>query len=146
MALSLLPATFGWQMLGGAGAAVALAGLAGLLLARGLTRPLRRLTGAASALARGEPVPPIPPASTAELDSLRAAFNTMNANLTAAHGALAAQARQREAILDSLADAVLAADAVGEITLANPTASALLESLESPTRQRSPLVARSSNC
>ena len=135
LALSLLPATFGWQMLGGAGAAVALAGLAGLLLARGLTRPLRRLTGAASALARGEPVPPIPPASTAELDSLRAAFNTMNANLTAAHSALAAQAQQREAILDSLADAVLAADAVGEITLANPTASALLEFAARPLRE-----------
>jgi signal transduction histidine kinase len=59
----------------------------------------------------------------------------MNANLTAAHGALAAQARQREAILDSLADAVLAADAVGEITLANPTGSALLEFAAQPLRE-----------
>ena len=125
--LSLLPTTFGPQVLGGACVATLLAGLAGLLLAHKLTRPLRHLTDAASALARGEPAPPIPPVSVNELNRLGAAFNTMNANLTTAHNALAAQARQREAILDNLADAVLAADATGEIVLANPAGSALLE-------------------
>ncbi|MBE9506624.1 MAG: HAMP domain-containing protein [Chloroflexi bacterium] len=129
LTLSLLPDYFGPQALGGAAVAMLLAGLTGLLLARQLTRPLRRLTDAASALARGEPVPPVPPAATHELRALGKAFNTMNTNLTVAHGALAAQIRQREAILDGLADAVVAADSTGEIILANPAASALLETV-----------------
>ena len=135
LSLSLLPAYFGPQVLGGACVATLLAGLTGLLLARQLARPLRRLTDAASALARGEPAPPIPPASTYELNRLSVAFNTMNANLTTAHETLAAQARQREAILDSLADAVLAADATGEIILANPAGSALLEIASQPLHE-----------
>lgn len=127
LTLSLLPDYFGAQTLGGAAVAVMLAGLVGLLLARQLTRPLRRLTDAVTALSRGEPVSPIPPASTSELRTLGEAFNTMNTNLTAAYDALAAQANQREAILNNLADAVLAADSAGEVILANPAASALLE-------------------
>jgi signal transduction histidine kinase len=130
--LSLLPDTLGPQVLGGAAVAVMLAGLVGFLLARQLARPLTRLTEAASALARGEPVRPLPPASTAELDQLGAAFNTMNTNLVAAHDALAAQARQREAILHGLADAVLAVDAAGEVMMANPPAGALLETASEP--------------
>ncbi len=133
--LSLLPAYFGPQVLGGACLATLLAGLAGLLLARQLTRPLRRLTDAASALARGEPVPPVPAASANELDRLGAAFNTMNTNLTTAHETLAAQARQREAILDNLADAVLAAGVTGKIILANPAGSALLKAASQPLHE-----------
>jgi signal transduction histidine kinase len=112
-----------------------LAGLAGFLLARTLTRPLRQLTDAASALARGESAPTIPPASTNELDRLGTAFNTMNANLATAYEALADQARQREAILHGLADAVLAADVSGEIILVNAAASALLEIASQPVRE-----------
>jgi signal transduction histidine kinase len=135
LTLSLLPDYFGAQALGGVSVAVILAGLVGLLLARQLTRPLRQLTDAASALARGESPPPILPASTSELRSLGTAFNTMNASLTAAHDALVAQARQREAILNNLADAVLAADEAGEIILANPSASAWLEIAPQALRQ-----------
>ncbi|MFL7792910.1 MAG: ATP-binding protein [Anaerolineae bacterium] len=130
--LTLLPTTFGPQVLGGVALAILLSGLAGLLLARGLTRPLQRLTDAASKLARGEPAPAIPPAATSELDHLGAAFNTMNANLATAYETLAAQARQREAILHGLADAVLATDGSGEIVLANAAASALLDAAPQP--------------
>jgi signal transduction histidine kinase len=51
----------------------------------------------------------------------------MNTKLTEAHSTLEAQARERTAILDSLADAVLATDSSGQIILANPAASTLLE-------------------
>lgn len=127
LALSLLPATFGAEIVGGAALAVGLAGLVGLLLARQLTRPLRRLTQAASTLARGDPPPRIPPTRTAELDTLGSAFNTMSERLTAAHAELAAQFDQREAILHGLADAVLAVDETGRVILTNPAASTLLE-------------------
>jgi signal transduction histidine kinase len=130
--LTLLPTTFGPQVLSGVALAILMAGLTGFLLARTLTRPLRRLTDAASALARGEPALTIPPASTNELDRLGTAFNTMNANLATAYEALATQARQREAILHGLADAVLATDGSGEIILANAAASALLEIAPQP--------------
>jgi signal transduction histidine kinase len=133
--LTLLPTTFGPQVLGGVALAILLAGLTGFLLARTLTRPLRQLTDAASALARGEPAPAIPPASTTELDRLATAFNTMNTNLAAAYGSLAAQARQREAILHGLADAVLATDISGEIILANAAASVLLDAAPQPLHE-----------
>jgi signal transduction histidine kinase len=51
----------------------------------------------------------------------------MEANLLAAHDALAAQAHQREAILNSLTDAVMAYDATGCPVLSNPAAQALDE-------------------
>lgn len=125
--LGLLPTTFGPQVLGGALLAILLAGLAGLLLARSLTRPLRRLTQAVSALARGDPAPPLPASSTTELDRLSTAFNIMNDNLAQVQETLAARARQQAAILHNLADAVLATDGSGEVILANPAASATLE-------------------
>ncbi len=135
LSLDLLPDYFGPQVLGGSAVAMLLAGAAGFLLARSLTRPLGRLKEAASALARGERTPPVPPASTEELSSLGAAFNTMNTNLTTAQGALAAHAQQREAILHGLADAVLAADANGEIILANPAAASLLQVAAEPLQE-----------
>jgi signal transduction histidine kinase len=133
--LSLLPTYFAPQVLGGVALAILLAGLAGFLLARFLTRPLIHLTDAASALARGERAPPIPPSSADELHRLGEAFNTMNANLTAALGALADQARQREAILHGLADAVLATDVSGGIILANEAASVLLDAAPQPLHE-----------
>jgi signal transduction histidine kinase len=133
--LSLLPEYLGPQALGGAAVAVLIAGVAGFFLARTLTRPLQRLKEAASALARGEEAAEIPHASTDELDSLGVAFNTMNASLAAAHGALAAYAQQREAILQGLADAVLATNTDGEVILANPAAADLLRNAPQPLRE-----------
>jgi signal transduction histidine kinase len=127
LALSLLPDTLGPQIVTGMLAATLLAGLVGWLLARQLTRPLRQLTHAAAALGQGQSVPPIPPSTTTELHTLGKTFNVMNTNLTEARNTLEARARERIAILDSLADAVLAADSSGAIILVNPAASTLLE-------------------
>ncbi len=127
LSLSLFPTYFGAQALGSILIAVILTGIAGVLLARTLTRPLQHLTQAASDITRGKSVSPIPPASTTELNRLGEAFNTMNANLSLALDALANQARQREVILHGIADAVVATDASGKIVLANPAASVLQE-------------------
>jgi signal transduction histidine kinase len=125
--LGLLPTYFAPQVLGAALLAIFLAGLAGFVLARSLTRPLTHLTDAASALARGEPALAVEPSTTDELARLGEAFNTMNANLTAALDELAAEARQREAMLQGLADAVVAVDEAGQVILANEAASVLLQ-------------------
>ena len=133
--LGLLPTYFAPQVLGAALLAVFLAGLAGFALARSLTRPLTHLTDAASALARGEPAPPIELTATDELDRLGEAFNTMNASLSDALDELATEARQRAAILHGLADAVVAVDAVGQVVLANEAAAALLETAPDPVHK-----------
>jgi len=135
LTLSLFPTYFGTQALSSILSAVILAGIAGVLLARTLTQPLQRLTQAASNITRGEIAAPIPPASTMELNRLGEAFNTMNTQLSHALDALAAQARQREVILHGIADAVIAANESGEIVLANPAASTLLESASSALQQ-----------
>ena len=135
LTLGLFPTYFGAQALGSILIAVILTGIAGALLARTLTQPLQRLTRAASHITRGETAAPIPPVSTTELNRLSEAFNTMNSKLSHALDALATQARQREVILDGIADAVVAADASGEIVLANPAASMLQESAPGSLQQ-----------
>ncbi len=124
--LSLLPDYLGRQILGGAAAGGALALLAGLLLARQLARPIGTLTKAAETLSKGQEPAPIPPARTRELNRLGEAFNRMNTNLATAQAALAAQARERQTILEGLVDAVLAYDADGAMVFANPAAVGLL--------------------
>jgi len=59
------------------------------LLSRHVTRPLRRITRAAAALAEGDYTQRVPLADDAELESLAATFNTMAAALGQAHGELA---------------------------------------------------------
>ena len=132
LSLSLLPSNLGPQVLGGIVLATVLAGVAGVFLSRTLTHPLARLTTAASALARGDKASPLPAAATRELNRLTEAFNTMNTNLTSARDSLAAGARQREAILNGLADAVVAASGTGEIVVTNPAGAMLLKTSPEP--------------
>ncbi len=57
----------------------------GLLLARSLTRPVREITNATRALARGELKQQVPIRSTDELGQLAASFNQMSADLARAN-------------------------------------------------------------
>jgi signal transduction histidine kinase len=64
--------------------ALALSGLVGLLLSMAITRPLRRLTAAAGAVAQGQLDQQVPVSSKDELGRLSRAFNEMTARLKAA--------------------------------------------------------------
>ncbi len=64
--------------------ALILSGAAGLLLSGAITRPLRRLTAAAGAVARGQFDQQVPVGSHDELGRLSRAFNDMTARLRAA--------------------------------------------------------------
>ncbi len=64
--------------------ALALSGVAGLLLSGAISRPLRRLTAAAGAVAEGELDHQVPVRSGDELGRLAQAFNEMTARLRAA--------------------------------------------------------------
>jgi signal transduction histidine kinase len=64
--------------------ALGLSGVVGLLLSRAITRPLRRLTMAAGAVAEGELDQQVPVGTEDELGRLSRAFNEMTARLRAA--------------------------------------------------------------
>ena len=66
-------------------AAILIALVLGVFLARTLTRPLRELTAAARAMARGELKQQVPVRSRDELGDLAAAFNQMSADLVHAN-------------------------------------------------------------
>ncbi len=67
--------------------ATAVALMLGVFLARSLTRPLRELTAATQAMARGELAQQIPVRSSDELGELAASFNRMSAELVRAQEA-----------------------------------------------------------
>ncbi len=65
--------------------AVILSGVIGLVLSQAIARPVRRLTTAADAVARGELQQQVPVQSDDEVGRLSHAFNEMTARLRAAH-------------------------------------------------------------
>ncbi len=67
-----------------AGAATIIALILGAVLARSMTRPLRELTGATRAMARGDLAQEVPVRSKDELGELTASFNQMSADLARA--------------------------------------------------------------
>src|SRR5215210_1187703 len=71
----------------GAGAAIALAGLAAFLLARAIAQPVRRVAHAARALAASESPPHLPVEGSRELATLAASFNEMAEQLELARAA-----------------------------------------------------------
>ncbi len=71
----------------GAAAAIALAGLAAVLLARAIAQPVRRVADAARTLAAEESPPHLPPEGPRELATLAASFNEMAEQLEAARAA-----------------------------------------------------------
>ena len=77
-----LPAAVRWQFGAAALAAILLAGLAGLLLSRRISRPLGKLADAAHAVAGGDLAQTVPEdPAISELDVLGRAFNSMTASL-----------------------------------------------------------------
>lgn len=79
---SALPLVLRWQLAGVILAAFLLAGAAGWILARRISRPLTRMVGAVHAVAAGDLNQKVPEdAAIPELDGLGRAFNTMTSSL-----------------------------------------------------------------
>lgn len=72
-------------------------------MAWGFTRPIRRLTDAAQAVASGNPAQNLPIARRDELGTLARAFDALQAAVAARERDLAEQAQARQAMLDALA-------------------------------------------
>ncbi|MBI3097666.1 MAG: HAMP domain-containing protein [Planctomycetes bacterium] len=109
------------------GAVALAAAAAGWIVARGIVRPLRRMTEVAGAIAAGDftrraPLQPGPP----ELVALARSLETMSETLQRRLEALRAETARIQAVLGSLQDGVVALGADGRVEIANQAAGQML--------------------
>ena len=102
-----------------------LAAALGAWLTQRVATPLSRLTQVAHAYATGDLTARAPAASIREVHELSEALGTMARALQAHIGELTTQRNQARAILESMAEGVIALDADGKILLGNPAAGTL---------------------
>ena len=107
-------------------AAVGLALLAGMGLARSIVAPVRRLERMAAAIAGGDLERRVGGLPRNELGALGTSFNRMAERLAGLLQQARAEQERLAAILGGLADGVLACDRAGAITLENPAAREVL--------------------
>ncbi len=105
---------------------IALALLVGVWGARRISDPLRRLRDAATSYARGDFTPQLSVTSIREVNELAEALQTLAQAMHDHIGRLTTERNQVTAILESMAEGVVALDAQGRILLMNPSAKILL--------------------
>ncbi len=105
----------------------ALSFLLALLVGRALTRPIETLRIASERVGGGNLGVRLPDERHDEFGAVFVAFNRMVRRLRGARRDLVRTSRRTQAIVDDAATGVLAFDAEGTVTLANPTARSLLE-------------------
>ncbi|HOF86873.1 MAG TPA: ATP-binding protein [Armatimonadota bacterium] len=96
------------------------------LVSNSISRPLATLSAAAQRIADGQLDERVPPVGASEVASLGDSFNQMADQLRRFISTLASERAQAQAILTSMADAVLVTDTAGNILLLNQAAEALL--------------------
>jgi signal transduction histidine kinase/HAMP domain-containing protein len=114
--------------------------LIGLFLARSFARPLRKLSRVAQAVAGGDLAARAHLLGNDEIGQLGQAFDSATSRITSLLDQQARSAGERHAILQSIADGVLAIDSNEQIIIINPTAAALL-GREQSSLLASPLAA-----
>ncbi len=105
---------------------VILAALVSVAVLRRLTDPLRALRNGAGRFAAGDLDSLLPVPATEEIADLSESMNRMASQLDARIRTIARQRNEREAILSSMAEGVLALDADGKIVSLNRTAADFL--------------------
>ncbi len=113
------------------GIAAILVIVATFLIAGTITRPVRRITRAAEAIASGRLDQEIPVRSQDEIGRLGSAFNAMSVSVKASMWDVAREKGRLSDILSSLTDGVLMTDSSGALVFANPAAESLLGFSES---------------
>jgi two-component system phosphate regulon sensor histidine kinase PhoR len=99
--------------------------LAAAISARSVARPLVELSGAARAIASGAP-PRFPRSGISEIDALVRALREMHQQLAARFDELRREKAESGAFVESMVEGVIAADARGRISTANPAARRML--------------------
>jgi two-component system phosphate regulon sensor histidine kinase PhoR len=98
----------------------------GLLLARLLARPLEMAAAGAERFAAGHLDTRLKVSGAAEIRQLLSALNHMASELDSRFRQLARQSAEISAVVDNMAEGLLAIDAAGLVTLVNPSARSLL--------------------
>ncbi len=111
-----------FTLLVGAGLSVLLA----LLVGRTLARPIQTLQIASERVGSGNMGVHLPADRTDEFGAVFGAFNRMVDRLARTRRALVRSSRRTRAIVEEVATGVIAVDATGRVTLANPRAETLL--------------------
>ncbi len=114
-----------YGIIGAIGASILLAGIASLLLAREITRPLSKTRDAAIRVASGD-YAPVPVEREDELGEVARAFNFMVAEVEHYIGEIQEQKSRLEAVLEASPEAVVAIDPDERVTMANPAAGRML--------------------
>jgi signal transduction histidine kinase len=112
-------------VLGAAALALVVGILAALAAARSFTRPLAEIGSAARAIARGEP-PRLPRSGIPDLDAVAMALRQMNEQLAGRFEQLRREQAESAALVESMMEGVIAADARGQIVTVNAAARRLL--------------------
>jgi len=120
-----LEALYGRILLGGVAVAVSAAVL-GWVVARRLSRPLGEMAEGADRFAQGNLAHRVPVPETKELAHLAEAMNRMAAQLSSTIDSLTRERGEREAILASMVEGVVAVDRDGRILRVNRAAGRLL--------------------
>jgi len=103
----------------------ALAVLAAWIIARTITRPIRKLTKAAKEIATGQLGQKITASTKDEIGQLAQAFNEMSANLKTTVETISTEKSKLTNILANMADGVIMTNVNGDIVLANKTSGVL---------------------
>lgn len=99
--------------------------IAAAIASRAVGRPLVELSGAARAIAAGSP-PRFPRSGIAEIDALVRALREMHQQLAARFDEVRREQAESGALVESMVEGVIAADARGRITTANAAARRML--------------------
>ena len=103
-------------------AALALTGLLSLGFSIAVTRPLRQLAGVARAMAAGDLARRARTRGRDEVGELADALDTLAGELQRRLGQLEGERAEMQALIDAMAEAVIAVDARGRVLRANPAA------------------------
>ena len=120
------------QILGVGGVALGLAALFSLAFSLAVTRPLRRMRTAAALMADGDLTTRIRLERSDELGDLGGALDRMADQLERRLGQLEAERAEMGALIDSMAEGVLALDPAGRVRRANPAARAIFRLHQDP--------------
>jgi two-component system phosphate regulon sensor histidine kinase PhoR len=120
-------------------AAAALVGVGAVwLVARGLTRPLRRMTGEVARMSEGDLDARVTPDETEELALLAGTLNRMASELGARIDQAQRGRRELEQILAAMEEGVLLVNARGEVRYANPAIQRMLGNIPETLRTLAP--------
>jgi len=119
-----------------AGLALALGALAALVVARGVHRPLQRITAFVDAVARGEPAPRLPRSGQGDLAGLAESVNVMADRLDERFQRILRDQSEILAVLSSMVEGVLATDHEQRIMLLNAAAASMLGAPAAEVRGR----------